>query len=103
MTEKDPITGAETTGHVWDDNIQEFNNPLPRWWLWTFYATVLFAIVYWTMYPSWPVGGTFLKGINTVTYQTDAGEEVTSHWNTRALLAREMQTGKSALHLKTIR
>lgn len=100
MIEKDPITGVETTGHVWDDNIQEFHNPLPRWWLWTFYATVVFAIVYWVMYPSWPVGGTFLKGINTVTYQTDAGEEVTSHWNTRALLARDMQTGKSAMAQK---
>ena len=100
MIEKDPITGVETTGHVWDDNIQEFHNPLPRWWLWTFYATVVFAVVYWAMYPSWPVGGTFLKGLNTVTYQTDAGEEVTSHWNTRALLARDMQIGKSAMAQK---
>ncbi|RVU84478.1 cytochrome-c oxidase, cbb3-type subunit III [Leucothrix sargassi] len=97
QVERDPLTGAETTGHTWDDNIQEFNNPLPRWWLWCFYATVVFAIVYWTTYPSWPVAGSFLKGVSTVTYQTDAGEEVTSHWNTRALLQRDMQTGKSAL------
>lgn len=100
MIDKDPITGAKTTGHVWDENIQEFSNPLPRWWLWTFYATMVFALVYWIMYPSWPVAGSYLKGFNTITYQTDAGEEVVSHWNTRALLAEDMQTGKSAMAQK---
>lgn len=95
---KDPLTGAETTGHVWDDTLQEFNNPLPRWWLWTFYATIIFAIVYWIMYPSWPIGKDFLKGVgNTITYQTDAGEEKTTHWNMRALLAHDMQNGEEAL------
>ncbi|PID46242.1 MAG: cytochrome-c oxidase, cbb3-type subunit III [Proteobacteria bacterium] len=97
MTERDPITGVETTGHVWDDNIQEFNNPLPRWWLWTFYATVVFAIVYWIIYPSWPVGNAFIKGVSSISYLKDSGEEVTTHWNTRALLAEEMQTGDSAM------
>lgn len=89
---KDPLTGAETTGHVWDETLQEFNNPLPRWWLWTFYGTIIFALVYWIMYPSWPIGNTYLKGIgNNITYKTDAGEEKTTHWNMRALLAHEMQ------------
>ena len=41
---KDPLTGAETTGHVWDETLQEFNNPLPRWWLWTFYGTIIFPL-----------------------------------------------------------
>ena len=36
----DPITGTTTTGHVWD-GIRELNTPLPRWWLWLFYATIL--------------------------------------------------------------
>ncbi|MBC7154189.1 MAG: cytochrome-c oxidase, cbb3-type subunit III [Rhodobacteraceae bacterium] len=44
----------ETTGHVWD-GIEEFNNPLPRWWLWTFYATIIFAIGYVIAYPAWPL------------------------------------------------
>ena len=35
----------ETTGHSWD-GIQEYNNPLPRWWLWTYYASVVFSIGY---------------------------------------------------------
>jgi len=91
---KDPITGAETTGHVWDDTLMEFNNPLPLWWVWAFYGTVIFAIVYWTMYPSWPNGLTekgFFTGINTVTYKNDAGKDVTTHWNMRAVLANDLQ------------
>lgn len=87
---------VETTGHVWDHNLEEYNNPLPRWWLWGFYATVVFAVVYWILYPAWPVGSSFTKGINTITFVED-GEERTMHWNTRALLARDMQSGKHAV------
>ena len=97
---KDPITGAETTGHVWDDNLQEFNNPLPKWWLWAFYGTIVFTIVYWILYPSWPTGLAekgFISGIKTVTFKSDAGEDVTEHWTTRARLAHEMQTDPAEL------
>ncbi len=87
---------VETTGHVWDANLQEYNNPLPRWWLWGFYATVVFAVVYWFLYPAWPVGGSFTKGFNTITFM-DNGEEVTTHWNTRSLFAQDMQTGRHAV------
>ncbi len=40
-----------TTGHVWDENLRELNNPLPRWWMWLFVATVVFAAAYLTFYP----------------------------------------------------
>jgi len=50
----DDKTGIETTGHSWD-GIRELNNPLPRWWLWTFYATILWAVGYTVMYPAWPM------------------------------------------------
>jgi cytochrome c oxidase cbb3-type subunit 3 len=43
-----------TTGHEWD-GIEELNNPLPRWWLWTFYATIFWALVYTIMFPAWPL------------------------------------------------
>jgi len=43
--------GGETTGHTWDGNLQEYNNPLPRWWLWMFYGTIAFSIVYLVLYP----------------------------------------------------
>ena len=45
---------VETTGHSWD-GIEEFNNPLPRWWLWTFYVTIVWAILYSIAYPAWPL------------------------------------------------
>jgi cytochrome c oxidase cbb3-type subunit 3 len=48
---------VDTTGHVWDEDLAEYNNPLPRWWSWLFYITVAFALVYLVLYPglgSWP-------------------------------------------------
>jgi len=43
-----------TTGHDWD-GIQEFDNPMPRWWLWTFYLTIIWSIGYCIAYPAWPL------------------------------------------------
>ncbi len=43
-----------TTGHVWD-GIEEYDNPLPRWWLWTFYACIVIAIALTVLYPAWPI------------------------------------------------
>lgn len=45
---------VETTGHQWD-GIEEFNNPMPRWWLWTFYVCIVWALVYSIAYPAWPM------------------------------------------------
>lgn len=50
----DAATGTEFKGHEWD-GIRELDTPLPRWWLWTFYATILFAIAYTIAYPAWPM------------------------------------------------
>ena len=50
----DEATGVETTGHTWD-GIRELNNPLPRWWLWTFYATTVWGIIYTVFFPAWPL------------------------------------------------
>lgn len=50
--EKDQV---ETTGHVWDEDLEEYNNPLPRWWLWTFYITIAWGILYTIAYPAWPL------------------------------------------------
>jgi cytochrome c oxidase cbb3-type subunit 3 len=90
---------VQTTGHAWDGDLQEFNNPLPRWWLWAFYATIVFSLLYWLIYPAWPIGGTYTKGVmNTITFKNDKGEEVTTHWNTRSLLIKDMQEGDEALN-----
>lgn len=50
---KDPTSGVKTTGHEWD-GLQEYNNPAPRWWLWIFIITVIWATGYWIVYPAWP-------------------------------------------------
>lgn len=42
---------SDTTGHVWDGDLKEYNNPLPRWWLWLFYLTVVFSIIYLVLFP----------------------------------------------------
>jgi len=45
------MAGDNTTGHVWDEDLREMNNPLPRWWMWLFVLTVLFAAGYLAVYP----------------------------------------------------
>jgi len=51
--EKDSVTGISTTGHEWD-GLKELNQPLPKWWLYVMYATIVFAVVYCVLYPSVP-------------------------------------------------
>ncbi|MGF1610495.1 MAG: cytochrome-c oxidase, cbb3-type subunit III [Kiloniellales bacterium] len=60
--EKDSVTGTQTTGHEWD-GIKELNTPLPRWWLYVFYATILWSLGYWVLYPAIPTWSGYTKGI----------------------------------------
>ena len=46
-----PGQKAGVMGHVWDENLQEYNNPLPRWWMWLFWLTLVFGVVYLVLYP----------------------------------------------------
>lgn len=65
MTKKrdvDDHTGTETTGHEWD-GIKELNTPLPRWWLWIFYATIVWSIGYWVVMPAWPLIDDYTRGV----------------------------------------
>lgn len=66
---KDP----DTTGHVWDGDLREFNNPLPRWWMWLFYITVVFSIVYLILFPGL---GTQFKGVLNWTSSGQHANEV---------------------------
>lgn len=77
----DEVTGMETTGHTWD-GIGELNTPLPRWWLWTFYATVLFSIGYTIAYPAWPLINTATTGV--------------LGWSSRGELAKSMEAADAA-------
>ena len=51
--EKDDVTGQMTTGHEWD-GLRELNRPVPRWWMYVFYATIAWSLVYFVLYPSVP-------------------------------------------------
>ena len=64
MAEKeiDKETGVETTGHEWD-GIKELNNPLPRWWLHTFYISIIWSVIYWVLMPAWPGITGYTKGV----------------------------------------
>lgn len=60
--ERDQHSGTETTGHEWD-GIKELDTPLPRWWLYIFYGSIVFAIIYWVLFPAWPGLTGYTKGI----------------------------------------
>lgn len=88
--EKLQSQAVQTTGHAWDGDLQEYNNPLPNWWVWGFYATIVMSLIYWLIYPAWPIGKSFTPGFNKVTYVNDKGVQKTTHWNTRAQLMVDM-------------
>jgi cytochrome c oxidase cbb3-type subunit III len=58
----DKISGTSTTGHEWD-GIKELNTPLPRWWIMTFYACIVWAFGYWLVYPAWPLLWGYTSGM----------------------------------------
>ena len=66
---------VETTGHSWD-GIEEFNNPLPRWWLWTLYATIIWAIGYTIAYPAWPMIKGATPGVLGWSSRADVAAEI---------------------------
>jgi cytochrome c oxidase cbb3-type subunit 3 len=58
----DKVSGTSTTGHEWD-GIKELNTPLPRWWILTFYACIIWAFGYWLVYPAWPLLSGYTSGM----------------------------------------
>ena len=77
----DEPTGTETVGHEWD-GIEELDTPMPRWWLWTFYLTIVFAIGYVIAFPAWPM--------------IDRATEGMLGWSSRGQLAKEMSAADLA-------
>ena len=65
----------ETTGHVWD-GIQEFNNPLPRWWLWALYLTIIWGIGYVIAYPAWPLISGATPGLLGYSTRANVAKEI---------------------------
>jgi cytochrome c oxidase cbb3-type subunit 3 len=79
--EIDSVTGVETTGHVWDEDLRELNKPLPRWWLWTFYVTIVIGLGMTVAYPAWPTLNGYTKGV--------------LGYSQRATVAKEIADGKA--------
>ncbi|MBL8551240.1 MAG: cytochrome-c oxidase, cbb3-type subunit III [Hyphomonadaceae bacterium] len=80
-TEIDDVSGTQTTGHEWD-GVKELDTPLPRWWLYIFYASILAAIVYWVLMPAWPLVNGYTKGV--------------LGWSDRANVASDLSALRSA-------
>lgn len=66
---------VETTGHQWD-GIEEYNNPLPRWWVWVFYATIVWGIGYTIAYPAWPLIKEATPGLLGASTRADVAAEI---------------------------
>jgi cytochrome c oxidase cbb3-type subunit 3 len=73
----DELSGVETTGHEWD-GIKELNNPMPRWWVYAFYATIVWAIGYTIFYPAWPLITDSTKGVLGYTNRQELTREMTA-------------------------
>ena len=73
--ERDGVTGTDTTGHEWD-GIKELNTPLPKWWLYTFYATVIWGLAYTVFYPAWPMISGATPGILGYSSRAELVKEV---------------------------
>jgi cytochrome c oxidase cbb3-type subunit 3 len=71
----DEVSGISTTGHEWD-GIKELNNPLPRWWVWTFYATIVWALAYTVAYPAWPMVSSATSGMLGYSSRVDVKNEL---------------------------
>jgi cytochrome c oxidase cbb3-type subunit 3 len=73
--ELDKVSGRTTTGHEWD-GIQELNTPLPRWWILTFYACIIWSVGYWLVYPTWPLVQSYTKGWINYSSRADVAVEL---------------------------
>lgn len=79
----------DTTGHSWD-GIEEFNNPLPRWWLWTFYACIVWAVLYTIAYPAWPMVNKATAGILGWSSRADVDAEIAAANESNAAINAEL-------------
>lgn len=67
----------DTTGHEWD-GIKEYDNPLPRWWVWVFYATIVWGIIYTIAYPAWPMINRATGGFLGYSTRANVAEDIAS-------------------------
>lgn len=85
----DEKTGTSTVGHEWD-GIEELDTPMPRWWLWTFYGTIVFAIAYCVAYPAWPLLNSATEGMLGWTSRGQLAAELAAEQDRRAPVVRAL-------------
>lgn len=83
--EVDAATNTQTTGHEWD-GIKELDTPMPRWWLWTFYVTIFWGLIYTVLMPAWPLLGAATPGILGYSSRQDAERQIVDHAESNAPL-----------------
>ena len=91
----DRVSGQTTTGHEWD-GIRELNTPLPRWWLWLFYLTIVFSVGYWIVYPAWPLASSYTTGLFGYTNRTRVAEDVAAGQAARMQMAAGLEKASLA-------
>lgn len=81
--EKDTVSGQMTTGHEWD-GIKELNTPLPKWWVYVFWACVVWAIGYWVAMPAWPTATGYTTGMLNYSSRANLDAEMADQKKLRA-------------------
>ncbi|MFN3663446.1 cytochrome-c oxidase, cbb3-type subunit III [Yoonia sp.] len=85
----DDVTGIDTTGHSWD-GIKELNNPLPRWWLWTFYLTIIWGLGYTVAYPAWPLINSATSGLLGYSTRGEVAQDIARFQDANADIMAEL-------------
>ena len=88
----DNVTGVETTSHVWDEDVRELDNPLPRWWLYTFYACILWSFGYWIAYPAWPTLTGYTKGTLGYSQRATVAGELSAALSSQDTFRKQIET-----------
>ncbi|MEQ1707249.1 MAG: cytochrome-c oxidase, cbb3-type subunit III [Terricaulis sp.] len=93
--ERDEHSGTQTTGHEWD-GVKELDTPLPRWWLYIFYACIAAAVVYWVLMPAWPMANGYTKGLLGWSDRANVAADIQSLRNARGPMFERLADTSSA-------
>ncbi|MGE0533105.1 MAG: cytochrome-c oxidase, cbb3-type subunit III [Hyphomonadaceae bacterium] len=93
--ERDAISGTETTGHEWD-GLKELDTPLPRWWLYIFYASIIAAVIYWVLMPAWPLVNGYTQGVLGWSDRANVASDVRALRGARAPMYQRLAAASSS-------
>ncbi len=96
--EVDEVSGTETTGHEWD-GIKELDTPMPKWWLGIFYATIVWAIGYWVVYPAWPTLSGYTHGILNHSQRDDVTANLAALKSARSVKEAALAVDGRPIHI----